>query len=54
MPTPTPPLPNDWGWIAGADLPSNVGDVDLQSNILLQTNDEELMEIIESLETDTD
>ena len=47
-------LSNDWGWINSADLPSNLEDIDLQSSILLQTSHEELMGIIEGLETDTD
>ena len=54
MPTLTPQLSDDWGWINDADLPSDLDNIDLRSSILLQTSDEELMEIIDGLETDTD
>ena len=35
-------------------MPSDLDNIDLRSSILLQTSDEELMEIIDGLETDTD
>ena len=58
MPTLTPQFSDDWGWINDADLPSDLpsdlDNIDLRSSILLQTSDEELMEIIDGLETDTD